>query len=287
MNPRIVAVFMLRVMGVAILAYAVIVVLAWLLQHRLLYQPGTPGRDWAATPSQVGLAFEHVRLPAEDGVRLSAWWVPARRARGVLLFFHGNAGNISHRLESIGLFHRLDLSVLIVDYRGYGRSDGQPSEAGTFRDAAAAWTHLVDTREIPPDRIVIFGRSLGAAVAAHLARTVSPAALILESGFTSAPDAAASAYPFLPARWLTRFSYHTRDYVSGVRCPVLVMHSRNDEIIPFAHGRAIHEAAPQPKRFLALSGGHNTSHLESEKRYRRTLDGFLTDSGGLPRVPGP
>jgi len=276
-----------RVLGTAAAVYLVIVLLAWLFQHRLLYLPSAAGREWAATPQALGLDYEDVRLTTDDNVELSAWWIPARPQRGTLLFLHGNAGNISHRLESIEIFHRLGLSVLIVDYRGYGRSAGEPSEPGTYLDARAAWQHLVEQRRLPPARIVVFGRSLGAAIAAHLADAVAsaPAALILESPFTSAPEMAQRAYPFLPARWLTRFDYATREYVRTVQSPVLVLHSREDEIIPFDQGKAVYRAAPEPKRFVTLHGGHNTGFLETGEAYTAALDDFLTHTADMPR-PG-
>lgn len=274
-----------RTLGVVVLAYAGIVILAWLFQHRLLYLPTTPGREWAATPAQIGLDYEELRIRTEDGVELSAWLVPAEPDRGLLLFFHGNAGNISHRLESIEIFRRLDLSVLIIDYRGFGRSQGRPSEHGTYQDAAAAWRYSVEELGRPPSEIVIFGRSLGAAVAAHLADNTPqpPAALILESAFTSAPDMAQRVYPFLPARWLTRFGYRTRDHVAGAGSPVLVIHSEDDEIAPFDLGEAVFAAAPEPKRFLILGGSHNTGFLESGADYVRGIDSFLSQTAGLPR----
>jgi len=274
-----------RALGIVALAYAGIVALAWLFQHRLLYLPTMPGREWSATPADIGLRYEDLRIRTDDGVELSAWLVPADPERGLLLFFHGNAGNISHRLESIDLFRRLGLSVLIVDYRGYGRSGGRPSEAGTYRDAEAVWGFSLTKLNRQPQDIVVFGRSLGAAVAAHLTSRVPrpPAALIVESAFTSAPDMAQRAYPFLPARWLTRFTYPTRDDVANSDCPVLVIHSEDDEIIPIELGRAVFAAAPAPKRLLLLSGGHNTGFLESAGIYQRGIDAFLEDLAGLPR----
>jgi len=277
-----------RILGTAAAVYLAIVLLAWLFQHRLLYLPSVAGREWATTPQALGLDFEDLRFTTEDGVELSAWWIPAHAARGSILFLHGNAGNISHRMESIEIFNRLGLSVLIVDYRGYGRSAGAPSEAGTYRDARAAWRYLTAERQLPPARIVVFGRSLGAAIAAQLASSVqsAPAALILESAFTSAPEMAQRAYPFLPARWLTRFDYATRDYVKAARSPVLVLHSRDDEIVPFDHGEAVYRAAPDPKRFVTLRGGHNTGFLESGATYTRALDAFLTEAAKLPQPRG-
>lgn len=276
---------LIRTLVVIALAYAAVLLLAWFFQHRLLYLPTTPGRAWTATPDAVGLAYDDLRIRTGDDVELSAWLVPSDPERGLLLFFHGNAGNISHRLESIEIFHRLGLSVLIVDYRGYGRSGGTPSETGTYRDAAAVWRFATAELGRPADRIVVYGRSLGAAVAAQLATTVaaSPAALIVESPFTTMAEMAQRAYPFLPARWLTRFSYATRDYVAEAPCPVLVAHSTDDEIVPLELGRAVYAAAPEPKRFFPLTGGHNTAFRETGDAYLRGIDAFLTEVAGLRR----
>jgi fermentation-respiration switch protein FrsA (DUF1100 family) len=202
-------------------------------------------------------------------------------ARGVLLFFHGNAGNISHRLESIALFNRLGLDVLIVDYRGYGRSTGRPTEAGTYRDARAAWDYLVGARGIGPGRIVVFGRSLGGAVGAWLGSQLpageAPAALIIESSFSSGADMARRLYPMFPAGLLTRLNYPVVDYAARLTCPVLVVHSRDDEIIPYAMGRAIYDAAPPPKYFLELRGDHNAGFWISRESYTAGLEAFFED----------
>lgn len=271
----------LRLLAGLALAYGTLVVLAWFFQSGLLYLRHVPGRELGATPAAMGLDYEDVRIQAADGIRLHGWFVPAARPRGVLLFFHGNAGNVSHRLESIGIFHDLNLTIFILDYRGYGQSEGAPSEAGTRRDARAAWKYLTDQRGIPADSIVVFGRSLGAAVAAELARERQPGALILESAFTSVPDVAQEAYWYLPARWLSRFEYATADYVRQVSAPVLAIHSRDDEIIPYHHGQAVYEAANEPKHFLTLRGGHNTGYILSGAEYRRGIDAFLSEIAGF------
>lgn len=271
----------LRLLAGLVVAYGIVVLLAWSLQSRLLYLRHLPGRALEATPASVGLAYEDAAPETADGVRLHGWFVPAERPRATLLFFHGNAGNISHRLDSIRLFNELGLDVFILDYRGYGRSGGRPGEAGTRLDARAAWRYLVETRGIPPARVIIFGRSLGAAVAAELAGEHRPAALILESAFTSVPDIAQDAYWYLPARWLSTFEYATINEVRGSAAPVLVIHSRDDEIIPYHHGRAVYEAAPEPKRLLTLRGSHNNGFLLSEAAYRRGIDAFLTEIAGL------
>jgi fermentation-respiration switch protein FrsA (DUF1100 family) len=256
-------------------AYLALLLFVFVGQSGMLYLPDLPSRELATTPRAIGLAYEDVRLRTEDGVQLHGWFIPAAQPRGTLLFFHGNAGNISHRLDSIRIFNELRLSVFIFDYRGYGQSEGSPSEAGTHRDAIAAWRFLTEERGVAPQRIVLFGRSLGAAVAAWLATQREPGALILESAFTSVPDVAAEYYWWLPVRLLARFDYATRDYVGAARCPVLVVHSPDDEIIAFKHGEAIFAAAREPKELLRLRGSHNEGFLLSGATYTGGLDAFL------------
>ena len=267
---------MLNVILIAAGIYAVLLLTVYLNQSSLLYLPGMPSRELTASPRDIGLIHEDVRLLTDDGVDLHGWYIPTERARGTLLFFHGNAGNISHRLESLQMFHQLGLNVLIFDYRGYGQSQGQPGERGTQLDALAAWHHLVDIRGESPDRIVLFGRSLGGALAAWLAARVQPGALILESAFISVPELAAELYWWLPARLLSRLQYNTRNYLAEVHCPVQVIHSREDEIIPYRHGQSLYEAAHPPRTFLELRGDHNTGFIVSGDNYVRGLETFLT-----------
>lgn len=274
-----------RIVLIAALVYVALCAFLYVYQPRLLYLPGVPTRDHVATPKALGLDYTPVRIGTADGEALDGWFVPAAKARGTLLFFHGNAGNISHRLRSIADFHALGLAVLIVDYRGYGASTGEPTEDGTYADATAAWRYLTETRGVAADRIVLFGRSLGGAVAANLASRVRPAGLILESAFTSAPDLAAEYYWFVPARWLTRFRYDNRAALAAIDCPVLVIHSRQDEIVPFAHGRALFETARAPKDFLELRGGHNDGFVVSGRTYTDGLDAFLEKALGKERAP--
>lgn len=264
-------------LGLVLAAYLALGLFLFLFQSRLLYYPNLPSRAVVATPERAGLVYESVEIVTEDGVRLDGWFVPAAgQARGVLLFFHGNAGNISHRLDSLRIFHDLGLAVLIFDYRGYGRSEGTVSEQGTYLDAEAAWRHLTEARGIPEKNIVLFGRSLGAAIAAHLAARHEPGALIMESAFTSVPDLAARFYRVYPARWLSRYRYDAKTSLASVTCPVLIVHSPDDEIIPFDEGRALFAAAKEPKRFLELRGGHNDGFMSSGRIYIDGLDAFLS-----------
>jgi len=261
------------------LIYVALGVALYLFQGSMVFLANLPGRALEATPADIGLDYENVHFDTADGEQLHGWYIRAPDARGVLLFFHGNAGNISHRLESILIFNRLRLDVLIVDYRGYGQSTGRPSERGTYRDAQAAWDYLVRDRRVAPGNIVVFGRSLGGAVGAWLAAQLpaeeQPAAVIIESSFTSGADMARRLYPVYPARLLTRLKYPVIEFVGRLRCPVLVVHSRDDEIIPFAMGRAIYDAVGQPRDFIELRGDHNAGFWISREHYAAGLDAFL------------
>ncbi|NJN46154.1 MAG: alpha/beta hydrolase [Candidatus Competibacteraceae bacterium] len=248
----------------------------------MLHIPNVPGRELVATPAAAGLAYQDVTLITADHLRLHGWFVPAAQAGRTVLFFHGNAGNISHRLESLQIFHRLGLATLIIDYRGYGRSEGSPAEAGLYQDAEAAWHYLTEHRGIPAQEIVVFGRSLGGAVAAWLAAHHAVGALIVESSFTSVPDRAAELYPWLPVRLLSRMNYDTRTNLQQVTCPVLIIHSPDDEIIPFQHGKRLLEAASEPKQWLVISGDHNSGFLHSGKHYENGIRDFLHSLSGEP-----
>ncbi|MFC2009805.1 alpha/beta hydrolase [Chloroflexota bacterium] len=228
-----------------------------------------------ADPNHIGLPFETILFDTRDGLRLSGWFIPKEDSRGILLFCHGNAGNMGHRLESIQLFSQLGLEVFIFDYRGYGESEGKPTEKGTYEDAEAAWQYLIKERQVDPDKVVIFGRSLGGAVASWVASKHTPGALILESTFTSIPDIAATIYPYLPVRLTLRFKYDTAEYLTEVNCPILVIHSRNDETMPFIHGQRLFETAAEPKEFLELTGTHNEGFVTSGKLYEEGLNTFI------------
>jgi len=255
--------------------YLLLLAILFFSQSRLLYYPNLPSRQLSAFPGSLGMAFETVELSADDGVKLHAWYLPVENPRATLLFFHGNAGNISHRLDSLKLFHDLQLSVLIFDYRGFGLSEGTPSETGTYLDAEAAWRYLTNDRAIPSRRIILFGRSLGGSIAAWMAARSDAMGLILESAFTSIPDLASGIYPFFPVRWLSRLRYDTLHHLQSVQAPVLVIHSRNDEIIPMSHGERLYAQASEPKRFLELNGGHNDGFLQSGSRYITGLEEFI------------
>jgi fermentation-respiration switch protein FrsA (DUF1100 family) len=228
------------------------------------------------TPAEWGLAYEDVFLDTEDGVRLHGWYIPRHGSKQVLLFFHGNAGNISHRGASVEILHRLGLNVFIFDYRGYGKSQGKPDEHGLYEDARAAWRYLANQRGFERDDVILFGRSMGGAVAAELAAEIQPGGLIIESSFSSAKDVANAVFPVLSRLIFIRYDFNTATHIRQVTCPVLVLHSPDDEIIPFRLGEKIFEAANEPKSLVKMRGDHNSGFLMSQPDYERTLGAFIS-----------
>ncbi|MBI4241540.1 MAG: alpha/beta hydrolase [Candidatus Rokubacteria bacterium] len=240
------------------------------VERALIY---VPSRELMGSPTLLGLTHREVWFHAEDGVRLHGWHVPGRVPL-TLLWCHGNAGNISHRLDNIREIHRrLGLGVFIFDYRGYGRSDGRPTEAGLYRDARAAREALI--REgVPADQIVYFGRSLGAAVAVTLALEAPPAALIVETPFLSIRAMANRTLPGSGILFKTRFD--SLDKIGGVRSRLLILHGDADEVVPYEHGRRLFEAAPEPKAFYTIRGAHhNDTYLVGGEGYWTAWARFL------------
>lgn len=272
---------LIRLIVIGLICYAALVAVLYLFQERLVFLPGIGG-GMLGTPADVGMDFEEVWLDTADGERLHAWWLPHPQARASVLFSHGNAGNISHRMDSLRIFHELELNVLIYDYRGYGNSSGRPSEEGTYRDARAAWDWIVNAAAVAPDEVFLFGRSLGGAVSAWLATEVDAAGLILESTFTSVADIGAEVYWWLPVRVLARLEYDTLQRLSQTTMPVLIVHSPEDEIIPFSHAERLLKAHPERTELLELAGDHNTGFLRYRSRYLEGLDAFISRhrSGG-------
>lgn len=243
--------------------------LAYFRQESLIF---FPDRHVRFTPADLGMAFEDVRLETSDGVTLAAWWVPAPQGRGALIFSHGNAGNMGDRVGKLRLFHDLGLSVLAFDYRGYGASQGKPSEEGTAHDMDAAVAHVRDSRGVPLDRTVFYGESLGGAVVIEAATRFPPAALVAESTFTSARAMARRHYPFVPPA-LVRVGYDSLSRVRRLACPTLFLHGPADTIVPFEMGEALFRAAPEPKRFATLVGDHNSGGiLESPEACRKLAE---------------
>jgi fermentation-respiration switch protein FrsA (DUF1100 family) len=259
------------VIRVGVASYVGLTLLLYFRQSRYVYYPS---RSLTLTPAMVQLTYEDVNVTTGDGVAVHGWYVPGGEAGRTVLFCHGNAGNISDRIDVIRMFHEMGYNLCLFDYRGYGKSGGVPSEAGTYKDAEAVWEWLVKTKGVAPGAIVAYGESLGGAVAAWLAEQKKVGALILESTFTSLPDMAAQVYPFLPARWLCRFRYNTLARMPNIHCPVFVAHGRDDEMIPFECGRRLFAAANEPKVFFELQGTHNDGRVLSGRKYAEALKAF-------------
>lgn len=264
---------------VLIMVFLLVSVSLYYRQDSMLF---FPEKEIWQTPKNIGLEYEEVTFKTKDGLLIAGWFIPAEDEKGVVLFCHGNAGNIADRLDSIKIFHDLGQSVLIFDYRGYGRSGGTISEKGTYLDAEAAWDYLIRIKHKSSRDIVIFGRSLGGAVAAETALNKDPAGLILESTFMSVPDIAGKYYPWLPVRIIAKYRYATVEKIGVIVCPKLIIHSQEDEIIPFEHGRKLYEKAAPPKDFLVIKGGHNEGFMLSGDLYREGLKRFLSTCLNTP-----
>jgi fermentation-respiration switch protein FrsA (DUF1100 family) len=241
------------------------------IEDYFIYAPRKP---LITTPAEHGFNYESVQLYTSDGIRLHGWFLPKDNARATVLLCHGNAGNVSYQFDQIELFRKLNLSVLTFDYRGFGQSDGKPCEDGLYRDGDAAWRYLVETKHIAPEHIIIFGHSLGGSVAAWLGKEVCAGAMILQSTFTTMKQIAKCVYPYFPLRKLMRSRYDTLANVSQAKSPVLVIHSPDDEVIPFKHGKDIFEAAKPPKEFLQICYGHNDGARRSPN-YVEGVKAFL------------
>lgn len=247
------------------------------LQRRMLY---LPERTMVAGPRDYGFDdYEEVRIVTEDAVALHAWWLPAAGARRTALFLHGNAGNVSYWAGVARDLGEAGWNTLLLDYRGYGRSEGEPSEEGTYRDARAAWRWLVETRGLDPSQVVVVGRSLGGGVATWLAENHPMAGLVLESTFTSVADVVARIWPVPGIRSIVTLGYPSIERMPRLVVPLLVVHGRDDELVPFDHGRALFEAAGGPKRFVELRGGHNDATAIDRATYVAALREFEAGLG--------
>ncbi len=276
------------VLGI-VLGLAVMAAIIWTqIEKRYLF---FPTKDIAYTPAQLGLQYEEVIFHNEDGTQLHGWYVPGETDL-TWLWFHGNGGNISHRVDEVALVHhRLGVNQFIFDYQGYGRSQGRPTEQGTYRDARAALEYLRARPDVESDRIVYFGRSLGSAIAVELASSRPPLAMVLVSPFASVSDMALLTIPsFLPVRWpvqwLVRNRYDSLASIGRVERPLLILHGERDEIVPVSQGRKLFEAANSPKQFRLLAGaGHNDTYSTGGAAYWDALAEFTAGLG--EQDPGP
>ena len=265
-------IWLYSLLAIIVLIYAIKAVVLYRRQGEHIYNPR---RDFIGTPTAVGLEFEDIHFRSTDNTLLHGWYCPGPRGCKVILLFHGNTGNISDCLESLKMFADMGYSSFVFDYRGYGHSEGQPNEQGTYHDADAAWDWLLREKHYAPTDVVIIGRSLGAAIASHLASHHRAAAVIFESTFTSLPDIAAETHRLVPARLMTRFEYNTLERISAIHSPILIVHGHEDRVIGFHHGERLYAAANEPKAFLEIDGDHATGFIHSGPKYTQSLQDFL------------
>jgi uncharacterized protein len=258
------------------IAYALLLIVVRLFEHRMIFFPDYPGRlegDWHP-PS---LNPEDAWLTASDGTRLHAWWISAPGARFTFLTFHGNASNIANRAPTYEFLRNTPANILAVEYRGYGHSEGKPSESGLYLDARSAYEFLIKTKGINPDSIISFGQSLGTAVAADLAAHQKVGGLILEAPLPSASRAARKFFWFLPGLNLLVYSqFDTISKLKQISAPLLIVQCTKDPVLPFQFGQEVFAAARSPKRFLRIDGEcHEESSLIAPEQYHATLQEFL------------
>ncbi|NMB76135.1 MAG: alpha/beta hydrolase [Myxococcales bacterium] len=251
--------------------------LLYLLQNRLIFHPESEMME----PAYFGLAgIEEVSYLAEDGLRLTSWFSPSRPNEPTIIFFHGNAGNLSHRGGRMKEAQEAGLGMLLVGYRGYGKSEGAPDEEGLYRDARAALAYLRARPEVDTRKLVYFGESLGCAVALDLAVTDPPAAIILEAPFSSMREEAAAVFPWLPTSLLLRSRFENEKKASRVRSPALVVHGRRDEVVPFELGKKVFAALAGKKRFFELDCHHNDIPEAGGNEYREAWVRFVRQNAG-------
>jgi fermentation-respiration switch protein FrsA (DUF1100 family) len=254
-------------------------------QDALFFQPK---RELAAQPDEVGLVHEDVIIETPDGLRLHGWWLPtADGAHGpgagfTLLYLHGANANLGDRVDALAFWHGLGFAILAIDYRGYGQSEGRPDEQGLYMDVHAAWHWLIDDQEIAPAAVVVAAESMGVSLATQLGLTVRPAGMVLEAGFTCAADVAMRRYPWLPVRLMMRLQLSNEDRIHRVRCPKLLVHSVEDQLVPITLGRRLERRAGHASRFLAIRGRHARACVDGGDRYQRIVREWLE---GLERPP--
>ena len=274
------------ILVLVVVGYAAI--LAWFSGHEteLVYPLSKEMRQ-----PGFGVTYTPLVILAKDGIRLSAWALPdtvGSARKPWVLYLHGNGGNISYRDQFYALLMELGVNIFAVDYRGYGQSDGEPSEAGLYLDADAAYDFLRQRLQVPGNKIVIFGSSLGSCVAAQLATTADAAGVILEGAPTSIADRGQELYPFLPVKLLMRDRYDAMSRIDRVRMPKLFIHATDDIIVPIGHGRSLYEKAVEPKRFVEVNGGHDGAFASDEVRYFTAVSRFVNEvTGATVGLPHP
>lgn len=262
----------MKILFIIILGAIIFKIYFIFLEQKSLYHPD---KEIPQTPTNLGLAYEDINFKTDDGNLLHSWFVPSKGAKATVLYCHGNAGNIYHRLYKTKFFHEMGVNFFIFDYRGYGKSTGKPSEKGLYKDAQAAYDYLASRDDVDKNKIVVYGKSLGGPVAADLCNNRKACALILEGSFASVALRAQQLYPFLPMKFLITQKYDTMAKVKNLYIPKLIAHGRQDEVISFRHGEALFSVAAEPKQFLPFEGGHNDDLYVTSPAYKDKLKALL------------
>ena len=235
-----------------------------------------PQTTFDLTPNDFHLNFKEVYFNSDDGKRLHGWFFPLKKSCPVILFCHGNAGNISHRLDNIRQFLKRDIQVFIFDYRGYGKSLGTPSEKGIYMDGQAAYDYLVHEENIAPENIILFGRSLGAAVAIDVALNRSVKSIIIESAFVSTKAMAKTMFPLSMISFILPLNYNNLEKITHISVPKLIIHGDGDEIVPFFMGKKLFDASKEPRFFYPIKGArHNDTYINGGHEYFGTIISFV------------
>jgi fermentation-respiration switch protein FrsA (DUF1100 family) len=234
-----------------------------------------PFKDIEAFPSDYGIDFENIFFKTPDNIQINGWFIPSKSASKTILLFHGNAGNLSHRIEIIEMFSKLKVNSFIIDYRGYGKSNGKPSEKGIYIDAMASYEYLVNQKKIKPVNIIVYGKSLGTVVAIDLASKVKIDKLIVDSGLTSAKDMSKIIFPFLPLDIFLSVKFDSINKIKKVNCPKLFIHSTHDKTIPFSMGQQLFNMAIEPKQFYQSTGTHNEFLYINKTSISKILANFI------------
>ncbi len=257
---------------IAAVLFAILTAFLLINQDRMIF---IPLDSFITTPSKTGMNHEEIFLEVSPEENIHAWYFPLSDSAPTILFCHGNAGNISYRLNAVNMFLNLGCSVLLFDYRGYGMSGGKPSEENVYADAEAALGWL-KSRGTSEDEIIVFGESLGSAVAIELAaRHHELGGLIIKSAFTNLAEVGHTHFPYLPVSLICRYNFNSLDRVKYIACPVIFSHSKEDELIPFRMGRSLFDTVTGSKTFVEITGGHNDRDYLSDENYHAALNEFI------------
>jgi fermentation-respiration switch protein FrsA (DUF1100 family) len=271
---------MMSVLTTLLGIYLLMLGLMYFFQDKLLFMPTS---EMVQTPESAGLVAEDLWVNTDDGIRIHGWYFPNKQASNVIVLSHGNAGNISYRLDIAETLLQTGASVYMYDYRGFGKSEGSPTEDGLYMDIMAVIDGLVDIKGYREDQIIMYGRSLGGAVASYAAANRNLGGLVIDSAFKNLRAMVRDVYPFVPSR-LAAYEFPTEEYLMMMKdrvYPVMVMHSPGDEIVGVHHGEYLYSVLDEPKQFVELRGGHNDNFFRSKELIAESWQWYLEEISGI------